>query len=102
MKLKDLLPVGSVVLLKHARKKIVIMGILQIKASPQDPASTYDYMGVPFPEGYMGRESCLLFNHQDIEEVIFSGYVNEERNIFISAIQSLIDGTDKALSDLKG
>lgn len=48
--MKNLLPIGSVVLLKDATKKLVIIGILQVNPSEN---KIYDYLGVPYPEGYV-------------------------------------------------
>lgn len=91
MKFEDLLPIGSVVLLQGAKKKIVIMGIMPIKHASAGSDIAYDYLGVPYPEGYMSPETGLLFNHEKIEKVVFLGYENEERTIFIKTIQQIID-----------
>lgn len=84
--MKDLLPVGSVVLLKDATKKLMIIGILQVK--PEEN-KVYDYLGVPYPEGYVGSDNNFLFNHTDINDVIFTGYTNPERDIFLKALDIL-------------
>lgn len=84
--MKDLLPVGSVVLLKDATKKLMIIGIMQVK--PEEN-KVYDYLGVPYPEGYVGSDNNFLFNHTDINDVIFTGYTNPERDIFLKALDIL-------------
>lgn len=99
MNFEELLPIGSVVLLKNAQKKIVIMGLLQTKHTENGRNITYDYMGVPYPEGYMGRETGLLFNHENVQEVVFTGFVNEERETFIKVIQQILDHTEKIVSE---
>ena len=83
----QLLPVGSVVLLKGGIKKLVIMGIKQ--ASADDPETEYDYAGVLFPEGYLGRDTLFLFNQEDINDVIYKGYDNPEREEFICNVKKL-------------
>ena len=88
--MKDLLPIGSVVLLKDATKKLVIIGILQVNPSE---SKTYDYLGVPYPEGYIGSNNNFLFNHSDINDIIFNGYTNPERDIFINAMDILYNKT---------
>lgn len=99
MKLKELLPVGSVVLLKDAKKKVVIMGIMQIKNVENGEQLAYDYMGVPYPEGYMGTETALLFNRDNIQEVFFKGYQNEERDIFVGVVQQILDSAEEQMAD---
>ena len=84
--MKNLLPIGSVVLLKDATKKLVIIGILQVNPSEN---KIYDYLGVPYPEGYVGSDNNFLFNHSDINDIIFSGYDNPEREIFIKTMDIL-------------
>lgn len=72
---KEYLPIGSVVRLENGQKSIMIMGI-GIKF--EDDNKMYDYIGVPYPEGYIDDETMFLFNHSDINEVEFIGYVNLE------------------------
>lgn len=84
--MKDLLPIGSIVLLKDASKKLMIIGIMQVN---QKENKIYDYLGVPYPEGYIGSEHNFLFNHSDINDVIFTGYMNPEREIFMKAMDLL-------------
>lgn len=86
--MKNLLPVGSVVLLKDATKKLVVMGILQVNPKENQ---IYDYLGVPFPEGYVGSDHNFLFNHTDINDIIFRGYENPERDVFMKAMEILYD-----------
>ncbi len=85
--IKDLLPVGSVVLLKGGIKKLVIMGIKQ--ANAEEPDVEYDYAGVMYPEGYLGNDTLYLFNHADINDIIFTGYTNPERDEFLLEVEKL-------------
>ena len=86
--MKSLLPVGSVVLLKDATKKLMIIGILQVNTQKD---KLYDYLGVPYPEGYLGEDNNFLFDHEDINDIIFTGYTNPERDAFIKAMEILYD-----------
>lgn len=88
MQIKELLPIGSVVLLSGASKKLVIIGILQVKP---DENRIYDYLGVPYPEGYIGETNNFLFDHEDVNDVIFKGYTNPERETFLGAIEILAE-----------
>lgn len=88
MKFSELLPIGSVVLLNGAEKKLMIYGIGQTDATNN---IDYDYIGVMYPEGNMGEGSQFLFNHTDIAKVFFRGYEDEEREKFISLLQQVSD-----------
>lgn len=97
MKFCELLPVGSVVLLKNAQKKIVIIGLMPIKHLDSGEDVAYDYIGVPYPEGYIGQESAMLLMHESIEEVVFIGYSNDERTTMIEAVQKIADTADETI-----
>lgn len=84
-KMKELLPVGTVVITRMSKKKIIIIGTFQIQSEKHQ---VYDYMGVFYPEGFIGLEGCVLFQHQDIQEVIFKGYEDREREVFIEFFSS--------------
>ena len=81
---KKLLPIGSVVLLKEGTKKLMIIGIKPVTA--EKPDEIYDYIGVVYPEGFLSNEYNFLFNHDDINDVVFTGYNNPERENFIKVI----------------
>ena len=82
--IRELLPIGSVVMLKNARKALMIYGIKQLDS--KRPDEEYDYIGVFYPEGNMGSEFQFLFNHEDICEVLFEGYVTPEQDRFYDEI----------------
>lgn len=90
MNIKELLPIGSVVRLQEATKKLMIYGI---KQTDTDTGMEYDYVGVLYPEGNLGDKTQLLFQHENIEEVIFTGYEDEERENFLSALEKIYEET---------
>ncbi len=83
MNVKELLPIGSVVLLKDGKKRLMITGVKQVNTEDN---KEYDYIGVLYPEGYMGDVGQFLFDHEDIYEIYFQGFKDEERDGFISAL----------------
>ncbi|WP_455713934.1 DUF4176 domain-containing protein [Anaerosporobacter sp.] len=90
--IKDLLPIGSIVLLKDATKKMMVYGIKQSQVT--DPDKEYDYIGVLYPEGNMGENFQFLFNHEDIQSVIFRGYEDIERQKFIKNLEAVYDNQE--------
>lgn len=56
---KDLLPIGSVVMLKDAEKPLMIYGIKQLDTD--NPEVEYDYIGVLYPEGNMNWIGFSVF-----------------------------------------
>ena len=89
MKIKELLPIGSIVLLKEGEKRLMIAGILQSEADGS--GKTYDYLGFLYPEGNIGDEYQYLFNHEDIDKVFFRGFEDDERIQFIEALAAAGD-----------
>lgn len=87
--LKELLPIGSVVLLKNGTKKLMITGIKPV--SEDKPDKVFDYIGVIYPEGFLSNEYNFLFNHNDINDIIFVGYNNPEREEFIRLVEEGLD-----------
>ncbi|MBQ6539373.1 MAG: DUF4176 domain-containing protein [Bacilli bacterium] len=90
---KEFLPLGSVVLLKEASKKIMIVGFLTSRMD--DESTVYDYAGCLFPEGILTSDESLLFNEEDIEEVIARGYENDEVKEFNSKLKEILKKGEK-------
>lgn len=82
---EQFLPIGSVVLLKESTKKLMITGIMPV--SQDDPNNPYDYIGVFYPEGFLSNEYTYLFNHSDINDIVFYGYQNPERADFLMKLE---------------
>ncbi|MCD7752940.1 MAG: DUF4176 domain-containing protein [Clostridiales bacterium] len=86
MKIQDLLPIGSVVLLKNGEKKLMIIGIMQSDGKGRKKKN-YDYLGELYPEGHLGEGvHQYLFNHEDIDEINFRGYEDAERAVFLKRL----------------
>lgn len=83
MKDTQFLPLGSIVLLKDATKTIMITGYMQ-KTVGED--KLYDYAGCLYPEGFISADKNLLFNNDQIQEAIFTGYECDESKEFINKI----------------
>lgn len=88
MKIKDLLPIGTVVLLKDGEKRLMINGIMQ---TDSNTGKNYDYMGILYPEGHIGEGFQYLFDHDDINEVVFRGFEDVERNEFIDKLVKMYE-----------
>lgn len=84
MNFEELLPIGSVVLLKGATKRIMVYGVGQTDPSEN---KEYDYIGVMYPEGNMGDGTQYLFNHGDIDRIDFRGFDDPERTRFIERLK---------------
>ena len=70
------LPIGSVVLLKDAKKRVMITGFAAKGKETGD--KMFDYMGCLYPEGIISSEQNLLFNHEQIDKIFYIGYSDNE------------------------
>lgn len=82
----NLLPIGSIVLLKNGTKKVMIIGY---KMALAEGETVYDYISVPYPEGFISNDMLFLFNHEDINDIIRSGLFNEEHIVFMNALDEV-------------
>ena len=87
---KELLPIGTVVLLEGGTKKVMICGYSSKSAGDN---KVFDYNGCIFPEGFMENIYCL-FNHDQIETVYYEGLKNEE---FEEYMENGIKGQGRAI-----
>lgn len=91
MNILNALSVGTVIKLKKADKRVSIIGIMQ-QLKTEEGIQTFDYVGVPYPEGFLGPDSAILFQESDIELVYAVGYSDLERQTFITtAAQKLAE-----------
>lgn len=83
----EYLPIGSVVLLKGAIRKAMIIGIIQSTKEADGQVKEHDYIAVMFPEGFLNMETMFMFNHDQINDVIYRGYDNPERKEFLEKLE---------------
>lgn len=74
------LPIGTVVLLKGGKKRLMITGFCSFDEEKKDKA--YDYTGCLYPEGIISSKQMALFNHNQIEKVFYLGLRDEEEQKF--------------------
>ncbi|WP_456104799.1 DUF4176 domain-containing protein [Phascolarctobacterium succinatutens] len=90
LSVNEYLPIGSVVLLKGAIRKAMIIGIIQSTKEIDGQVKEHDYIAVMFPEGFLNTETMFMFNHDQINDVIYRGYENPERKEFLEKLEKNI------------
>jgi hypothetical protein len=86
------LPIGSVVLLKDGKKRLMVYGRRQIHAESK---KMYDYVGCLYPEGNISPEYSFMFNHEDIIDIFFIGFKDEEEKEFQEVLRSADEKGDE-------
>ena len=58
---KEFLPLGSIVLLKDAKRYLVVIGYAVVEEGGQE---VWDYLGCAYPIGVISPDKNLLFNNR--------------------------------------
>lgn len=87
-KYKKYLPLGTVVLMKGAKKRVMITGY--IAKSPETKDKVWDYIGCMWPEGVISADKNLLFDHKNIDKIYAIGYTDEEQKRFMKVIDGAV------------
>lgn len=88
LKTGDYLPVGSIVQLKGAVNKAVIIGVLH--TDPSEPNRIYDYAVVAYPVGYLSSGEVYLKDKEDITQIYYLGYVTDDQISLNKRIQEVM------------
>ena len=88
------LPIGTVVMLKEGKKRIMITGFVST-AIENNNKIIYDYSGCIYPEGLLSSNQVCLFNHEQIQEIFFKGFVDEEEIEFKKNLNELVSSLSK-------
>lgn len=98
MEIKEkFLPIGTVVLLKGGTKKAMITGFCSI--AEEDKTKVYDYSGCVYPEGYLSSNQICLFDHDQIDQVFYMGYVSDEEKEFKAKLKIIADSFDPTYTE---
>ena len=84
--MKSYLPIGSIVLLKNGKKKVMIYGRRQRRITDK---YEYDYIACLYPEGNIDENFMYLFDNENIDKVIYRGYSDAEEEAFINHLNSI-------------
>jgi hypothetical protein len=95
--MKEILPIGSVVTLNGGNNKIMIIGYLPVT----EDGKLFDYNGCIWPLGVLSSDRTLLFNHEQIVDVVSKGYENEEQQEFAKKLKDAYEKS-KLSNDNKG
>ena len=85
----ELYPVGTVVMLKSGKKRLMIIGFYPL--NEDKTGKLYDYIGCLFPEGILGADKLAMFNHDQIKKVYIEGLRDEEEKEFKERLRDFFD-----------
>lgn len=73
--MNNLLPIGSVVLLRGMENRTMIIGRFQ---KDKSTGESFDYAGCSYPMGIQDSKKVRLFNEQDICALFSIGFQDQE------------------------
>lgn len=79
----QLLPLGSVVRTSGAKRLVVVARGLMLTVEGQ--SAYFDYGACVYPEGMIG-DSMVYFNAEDVVEVVYEGFTDDEDRACIESI----------------
>ena len=101
------LPIGTVVLLKGATKRLMIAGYCAVDQEKKD--EMWDYSGCMYPEGFLSSTQSFLFDHSQIAKIYSLGYKDNEEEEFQQKLTTYInskgsgeDGTEDSNESSEG
>lgn len=87
---REIYSIGTICRLKNGKKYIMITGFFPLAKNEESKQTMYDYCGCMYPEGVVSSDLNLVFNHDQIEEVIYPGFVNEEDSLFKNKLNKFL------------
>nr|WP_205395918.1 DUF4176 domain-containing protein [Streptococcus lutetiensis] len=89
---RELLPIGTVVRVKDGSQSLMITTLFPV-TEKDGQKGYFDFGAVPLPLGVVGQD-LAFFNKEDIDEVLFLGYVDV-------SFQQLLANYEDLLSKIK-
>lgn len=83
------LPIGTVVLLKGANKRLMIVGFCT--ATEEDKEKVWDYNACLYPEGVIKSNQSVMFNHDQIEKIYHLGLIDVEEELFKKNLDKVLN-----------
>ena len=82
--MKNYLPIGTVAVFKGCLRPVMIIGYMIY-----NDGSIKDYVATIYPEGYLGKETIMCFDHRDIKIVVAMGYIDRYYERFIKKLNEI-------------
>lgn len=97
----EFLPLGTIVVLNGAVKKLMIAQRAVTIANDKDPEAEpqyFDYGAVLYPEGLIDGQ-LVYFNSEDIYTIIAEGYSDKDDELIIDEINEALNNIEKSKAD---
>lgn len=92
--MENILPIGSIVRLKNGKEKLMILNRAPL-FNNNGILGYFEYSACIYPYGQTGQ-NVFFFNEEDIEQVLFEGFKDEEEIAFCNNYNEKIEKTPYA------
>ena len=87
--MKELLPLGSVVVLKRTEERVLVIGRL---IKEKETGIIHEYAACLYPQGSLDSNQIMVFNTEDIQMLLAVGYQDAEEIEYRKNLKELLDG----------
>ena len=77
-------PIGTVVILKNGNRPVMIYG----RRQKQVGGGEWDYVACLYPEGNLGEDYNIFFQHEEIELILHKGLINDAEKRMLKVLQT--------------
>lgn len=99
--IKDyILPLGTVVTLQKGDITLMIVGRAQL-FNDNGVIGYFDYSASAYPQGVVAEQEFAFFNDEDIDEILFEGYRNDQEIEFAESYEENISKVEYQKMTLK-
>lgn len=92
------LPIGTIVKLKDVPTKGMIISYL-VFSEKDAGGKVFDYGACPYPVGMVEANKIGAFNHEDIEEVLHMGYIDDDEKDMVKLLVSKEEEIKNSIKD---
>ncbi|MGN0292252.1 MAG: DUF4176 domain-containing protein [Lachnospiraceae bacterium] len=89
--MNNILPIGSIVKLKNGERKLMIINRAPLYNN-EGTLGYFEYSACLYPNGHVDQ-NVFFFNEENIEEVLFEGFCDEEEEEFQIAYEEQVKKT---------
>lgn len=89
--MEQLLPIGSIVTLKNGGQKLMVISRAALYNN-QGTLGYFEYSACVYPFGHT-NQNAFFFNSEDVDEVVFRGYEDEDEENYQKIYRKKIGDT---------
>lgn len=95
-----ILPIGSIVMTESGEVPLMIVGRASL-FEQEGEIGYFDYSAVTYPQGVTDGKEFVFFNREDVNSIIYFGYVNSQEQQFASEYDELVSKSEYKKIDTK-